>query len=138
MPDLSNLKEQEEVAEKVDTILIQQIAAQDNGVDVMTSQVPIMTLCDIIYTFIPTGAGEDEIEKGFICKNYSECKFGIWKNDKFLEYYKKKPNKTMVNSILKKGEAIVKSLTDKNGNKFDAILTYQKNQNGYFSWFIKR
>ena len=64
-PDLSNLKEQQEVAEKVDTILIQQIDAQDNGVDVMTSQVPIMTLCDIIYTFIPTGAGEDEIEKGF-------------------------------------------------------------------------
>ena len=32
----------------------------------MTSQVPIMTLCDIIYTFIPTGAGEDEIEKGFL------------------------------------------------------------------------
>lgn len=31
-----------------------------------------------------------EIEKGFICKNYKECKFGIWKNDKFLEYYKKK------------------------------------------------
>ena len=44
----------------------------------------------------------------------------------------------MVISILKKGEAKVKSLTDKNGNKFDAILTYQKNQNGYFSWFIKR
>ena len=64
-PDLSNLKEQQEVAEKVDTIFIQQIDADDNGVDVMTSQVPIMTLCDIIYTFIPTGAGEDEIEKGF-------------------------------------------------------------------------
>ena len=65
-------------------------------------------------------------------------KYGIFKDDKYLALFKKKPNKTMVKSILKKGEAKVKSLTDKNGNKFDAILTYQKNQNGYFSWFIKR
>ncbi|WP_286315572.1 DNA topoisomerase [Romboutsia ilealis] len=78
-----------------------------------------------------------EIEKGFICKNYKECKFGIWKNDKFLEYYKKKPNKTMVKSILKNGSAKVKSLTSKQGNKFDATLTYSKKENGYFSWDIE-
>lgn len=79
-----------------------------------------------------------ETEKGFLCTNYQTCKYGIFKDDKYLALFKKKPNKTMVKSILKKGEAKVKSLTDKNGNKFDAILTYQKNQNGYFSWFIKR
>lgn len=78
-----------------------------------------------------------EIEKGFICKNYKECKFGIWKNDKFLEYYKKKPNKTMVKSILKNGSAKVKSLTSKQGNKFDATLTYSKKENGYFAWDIE-
>lgn len=78
-----------------------------------------------------------EIEKGFIYKNYKECKFGIWKNDKFLEYYKKKPNKTMVKSILKNGSAKVKSLTSKQGNKFDATLTYSKKENGYFAWDIE-
>lgn len=78
-----------------------------------------------------------EIEKGFICKNYKECKFGIWKNDTFLEYYKKKPNKTMVKSILKNGSAKVKSLTSKQGNKFDATLTYSKKENGYFAWDIE-
>lgn len=78
-----------------------------------------------------------EIEKGFICKNYKECKFGIWKNDKFLEYYKKKPNKTMVKSILKNGSAKVKSLTSKQGNKFDATLKYSKKENGYFGWDIE-
>ena len=78
-----------------------------------------------------------EIEKGFICKNYKECKFGIWKNDKFLEYYKKKPNKTMVKSILKNGSAKVKSLTSKQGNKFDATLTNSKKENGYFAWDIE-
>ena len=83
------------------------------------------------------GSDVVETEKGFLCTNYQTCKYGIFKDDKYLALFKKKPNKTMVKSILKKGEAKVKSLTDKNGNKFDAILTYQKNQNGYFSWFIK-
>ena len=78
-----------------------------------------------------------EIEKGFICKNYNECKFGIWKNDKFLEYYKKKPNKTMVKSILKNGSAKVKSLTSKQGKKFDATLKYSKKDNGYFGWDLE-
>ena len=75
--------------------------------------------------------------KGFICKNYNECKFGIWKNDKFLEYYKKKPNKTMVKSILKNGSAKVKSLTSKQGNKFDTTLRYSKKDNGYFGWDLE-
>ncbi len=79
-----------------------------------------------------------ETDKGFLCTNYQTCKFGIFKNDKYLALYKKKPNKTMVKAILKKGEAKVKSLTDKNGNKFDAVLTYGKNSNGYFGWSIKR
>ncbi|WP_042275571.1 DNA topoisomerase [[Clostridium] dakarense] len=79
-----------------------------------------------------------EIGKGYICNNYKECKFAIWKSDKFLEYYKKKPNKTMVKSILKNGSAKVKSLTSKQGDKFDAILKYYKKENGYFGWDIER
>lgn len=78
-----------------------------------------------------------EIDKGFICKNYKECKFGIWKNDKFLEYYKKKPNKTMVKGILKNGQTKVKSLTSRQGNKFDAILKYSKKANGFWGWDIE-
>lgn len=64
-PELTDTSEQQGVVEKVDTIFIQQIDAQDNGVDVMTIQVPVMTLCDIINTFIPTGGGEVELEEGF-------------------------------------------------------------------------
>ncbi|MGL6108212.1 DNA topoisomerase [Romboutsia sp.] len=79
-----------------------------------------------------------EIEKGFICKNYKECKFGIWKNDNFLEAYKKKPTKTMVKSILKNGSAKVKSLTSKQGSKFDATLKYYKKENGYWGWDIEK
>ena len=98
-PDLSNLKEQQEVAEKVDTILIQQIDAQDNGVDVMTSQVPIMTLCDIIYTFIPTGAGEDEIEKGFFEAVEFAKKILYKVTKKFVDSYE---NYRMIKNELKK------------------------------------
>ncbi|WP_270505228.1 type IA DNA topoisomerase [Paraclostridium sordellii] len=75
-----------------------------------------------------------ECSKGYICTNYKECKFGIWNTDKFLLTLKKKPNKTMVKSILKNGFAKVKGLTSKSGNKFDAILKYTKKDNGYFSW----
>ncbi|WP_276632626.1 DNA topoisomerase, partial [Terrisporobacter hibernicus] len=79
-----------------------------------------------------------ESEKGFFCTNYNNCKYGIFKDDKYLQLFKKKPTKTMVKSLLKKGEAKVKSMTGKDGNKFDAILKYEKNNNGYYGWLIKK
>ena len=84
--------------------------------------------------------GGDVLEnsKGFLCTNYTNCKYGIFKDDKYLQLFKKKPTKTMVKSLLKKGEAKVKSLTGKDGNKFDAILKYEKNDKGYYSWLIKK
>ncbi|MGE7878507.1 type IA DNA topoisomerase [Peribacillus muralis] len=74
--------------------------------------------------------------KGFGCSNWKNgCKFVIWKNDKFLATMKKKPTKTMVKSLLKNGVASIKGLTSKKGNKFDAMLRYEKNpDNDYFSW----
>ena len=44
----------------------------------------------------------------------------------------------MVKSILKNGTAKVKSLTDKQGYKFDAVLKYSKKENGYWGWDIKK
>ena len=84
------------------------------------------------------GGDVRERQKGFFCTNYSNCKYGIFKEDKYLQLFKKKPNKTMVKSLLKNGEAKVKSLTGKDGNKFDALLKYEKNSNGYYSWLIKK
>ncbi|MDF9612854.1 DNA topoisomerase [Bacillus cereus] len=77
-----------------------------------------------------------EGQKGFGCSDWKNgCKFVIWKNDKFLATMKKKPTKTMVKKLLKDGEAVVKGLTSKKGNKFDAILRYEKNlENEFFSW----
>ena len=127
-PDLSNLKEQQEVAEKVDTILIQQIDAQDNGVDVMTSQVPIMTLCDIIYTFIPTGAGEDEIEKGFFEAVEFAKKILYKTTKKFVDSYE---NYRMIKNELKK-QNVKKShilVLEKSVPWKDTILEFDRNEN---------
>lgn len=84
------------------------------------------------------GSDVMESDKGFFCSNYSSCKYGIFKDDKCLQLFKKKPTKTMVKGLLKKGETKVKSLTGKDGNKFDAILKYEKNDKGYYSWLIKK
>jgi DNA topoisomerase-3 len=77
-----------------------------------------------------------EGQKGFGCSNWKNgCKYVIWKNDKYLAAMKKKPTKTMVKALLKNGAATVKGLTSKKGNKFDALLRYEKNpENEYFSW----
>ncbi|WP_409270409.1 DNA topoisomerase [Neobacillus sp. SCS-31] len=77
-----------------------------------------------------------EGQKGFGCSNWkSGCKFVVWKNDKFLATFKKKPTATMVKSLLKKGSANVKGMTSKKGSKFDAILRYEKDdEKGYYSW----
>lgn len=82
------------------------------------------------------GNGVIEGQKGFGCSNWkSGCKFVIWKNDKYLALLKKKPSKSMVKSLLKDGKVLVKGLVSKKGNKFDAILKYEKNpDNDYFSW----
>ena len=82
------------------------------------------------------GHGIIEGQKGFGCSNWKNgCKFVIWKNDKYLASMKKKPTKTMVKSLLKNGVVLVKGLTSKKGNKFDAYLRYEKNpDNEYFSW----
>ncbi|KZR59449.1 type IA DNA topoisomerase [Pseudobacillus badius] len=82
------------------------------------------------------GHGIIEGQKGFGCSNWKNgCKFVIWKNDKFLAALKKKPTKTMVKDLLKNGSAVVKGLTSKKGNKFDARLRYVQNKDQpYFSW----
>ncbi|MGK0531769.1 type IA DNA topoisomerase [Bacillus sp. 'calajunan'] len=95
-----------------------------------TKQMEMLGKCPVCSGSIVEG------QKGFGCSDWKNgCKFVIWKNDKFLATMKKKPNKTMVKKLLKDGEVLTKGLTSKKGNKFDAILRYEKNpENGFFSW----
>ncbi|MCU5605981.1 DNA topoisomerase [Bacillus cereus] len=96
-------------------------------------KIEILGKCPICSSAIVEG------QKGFGCSDWKNgCKFVIWKNDKFLATMKKKPTKTMVKKLIKDGEALVKGLTSKKGNKFDAILRYEKNpENEFFSWKMK-
>ena len=103
-----------------------------------TSNKSSKTSDDVLGKCPACGGDVKESEKGFFCTNSKSCKYGIFKEDKYLQLFKKKPTKTMVKSLLKKGEAKVKSMTGKDGNKFDAILKYEKNNNGYYSWLIKK
>lgn len=95
-----------------------------------TKQMEVLGKCPVCAGSIVEG------QKGFGCSDWKNgCKFVIWKNDKFLATMKKKPNKTMVKKLLKDGEVLTKGLTSKKGNKFDAILRYEKNpENEFFSW----
>lgn len=85
--------------------------------------------------------GEQIVENGkaFGCSGYKEgCKFAVWKNDRFLAAMQKTPTKTMVKTLLKDGEVLVKDMVSKKGNKFDAILSLNKNpENGYYNWDMK-
>jgi DNA topoisomerase-3 len=74
--------------------------------------------------------------KAFSCKNWKKgCKFAIWKNDRYLATMRKKPTKTMVKQLLKNNRAYVRGLTSKKGKKFNAYLSYQKQEGkDYYSW----
>ncbi len=85
------------------------------------------------------GKAVKETSKGFGCSNWKNgCKFVIWKNDKFLASFKKRPTKTMVKKLLKDGFAETKGLKSKNGKTFTAKLRYQRKENqSQFSWDIE-
>ena len=101
-----------------------------NEVASVTKSVEVLGKCPLC------GHGVIEGQKGYGCSNWKNgCKYVIWKNDKYLASMKKKPTKTMVKTLLKNGVVLVKGLTSKKGNKFDALLRYEKNpENEYFSW----
>lgn len=65
-----------------------------------------------------------------------ECNFVIWKKDKFLARYSKKPTEAMVKALLSKGEVIVKGMNSPNGKgKFDCTLRLKENGK-YWGWDI--
>lgn len=85
--------------------------------------------------------GEPVVEnkKAYGCSAWREgCTFAIWKNDRYLASMKKKPNKKMVKELLEEGKTRVNGLISKKGNKFDAILSYSKNnETGYYNWSME-
>lgn len=68
--------------------------------------------------------GNDVVERDklFGCVN-KECKFGIWKNDKFFAGIGRKPTAAIVKSLLSKGRVGLKNcVSRKSGKKFDCTV----------------
>ncbi|MBO8161696.1 MAG: type IA DNA topoisomerase [Thermosipho sp. (in: Bacteria)] len=82
--------------------------------------------------------GGDVIEyrKGFCCANYKDgCKFALWKDDKFLQRFKKRMTKTLAKKLLKSGKAKIENMVSpKTGGKFNCELELVKKENGYWGF----
>lgn len=80
-----------------------------------------------------------EGKRGYGCSNWkSGCKYVVWKDDKFFTNMNKKLTKTMVRTLLKDKRVHVTGLTGKSGNKFDAFLSYEKQENSeVYSWKLE-
>lgn len=62
-----------------------------------------------------------EKPNSYQCSN-PDCKFHIFKNDKFFAAYHKKINKTIAKNLITKGQTLLNSLTSKSGNKYSIII----------------
>ncbi|WP_193708300.1 type IA DNA topoisomerase [Alkalibaculum sporogenes] len=80
-----------------------------------------------------------EGSKGYGCSNWKAgCKYVIWKKDKFLASLKVRPTKEVVKKLLKDGKVYGNQFVSKKGKRFEAYLSYEKNEeNDYFSWIMK-
>lgn len=82
------------------------------------------------------GSQITEGTKGYGCSNWKAgCRYVIWKNDKFLASLKVRPTKEVVKKLLSNGKVYGNRFISKNGKRFEAYLSYEKNKdNDYFSW----
>ena len=69
------------------------------------------------------GGDVTESKKGFFCEK-NDCRFGMWKDNKFLVSKKIGLTKKMASEILKSGRYPVKGIfSEKTGKSYDAVLT---------------
>ena len=64
-----------------------------------------------------------ESKFGFFCE-HSECRFGLWKDNKYLSAKKIALTKKMAAELLCDGRTFVKNIfSEKTGKSYDAVLT---------------
>ena len=83
--------------------------------------------------------GSDVYESGsnFYCGN-RECKFVMYKNNKFWTNKKKQLTSSMVKSLLEKGRVNVKGLySEKSGKKYDAIVVLDDTGDKYVNFKLE-
>ena len=68
------------------------------------------------------GAGIVDRQKGFFCSN-RECKFALWKDNRFFEAKKKKLDKKTAAALLKEGRVFFSDLfSEKTGKTYAATV----------------
>ena len=68
------------------------------------------------------GGDVTESKKGFFCET-NDCRFGLWRDNKFLTEKKITLSKKMAAALLKDGEITVKGIfSEKTGKSYDATL----------------
>ncbi len=83
-----------------------------------------------------------ETEKAYSCEGTKtkECKFTLWKDDKFLNTFGKKMTESIAKNLIEKQQVLVKGLKSKKNEstKFDAIICLRKNpESGYWNYELK-
>ena len=71
-----------------------------------------------------------EKSKGFFCSN-KECKFALWKDNRFFDAIGKKLNRQIAEQLLRGGRASLKKCkSQRSGKVFDATLLMTTNEKG--------
>jgi DNA topoisomerase-3 len=71
------------------------------------------------------GSGVTESQKGFFCSS-CECKFVLWKDNRFFEAKKKKLTKTVAAALLKEGRVCFSDLhSEKTGKTYAATVVLE-------------
>ena len=77
---------------------------------------------DVIGRCPRCGGDITESKKGFFCE-CNDCRFGLWRDNKFLTAKKINLTKKMVAELLKNGKYPVKGIfSEKTGKSYDAVL----------------
>ena len=96
---------------------------------------PIKTEKQVLGKCPICGADVVEYSKSYSCSD-KECKFVIWKENKFLASMKKKMDKRIATDLINKGKSRVNNLVSSKGNKFNADLVI-KAEDGKVSYSLE-
>ena len=78
---------------------------------------------DVIGKCPRCGGDVTESKKGFFCEG-NDCRFGLWRDNKFLTGKKISLTKKVAATLLKTGRIPVKGIfSEKTGKSYDAVLT---------------
>lgn len=80
---------------------------------------------EVIGTCPFCGAPIYESKKNYYCSDYKNCKFVLWKNNKFFEKIGFNFTKKHAKKLLKDQRTLAKNLTSKKGTKYDAWISVE-------------